>query len=309
MGRVGRGRRKRDPLEQLRTKAWYCALVRALIQMEDIQDSKGLLGRGKWPDVTLANWFNIKGANEVSLTTSRRFAYYREGKESPSGETLQETERFLPRTERVFVEGPAYSFLWEALGENPETAVKNLEREWIPGVPVEYELDRDDFKSTFPGQKLFQDLILPCSLAKEWNATPGSCLNTVLQSINPWEPLEEFCGLNQGEAKALDENPCLVYSGGTLLHGRPAGTSSPQDRLRSYPIVELPYFAGLSWQIAQARSQGRARIVLGALKRVTDPIWPLNLYGLSVEEIEEVADIELDYLEDGFPLRNWKNRT
>lgn len=307
MRQIDRGRHKRDPIEPLRTKAWYNALVRAFVHTMKIQDIKGLLGRGKWPDVTLANWFNDEGAKEGCLTSPRRFAYYRLGTESPSLETLREAEKFLARTKRVFEDGPAFSYLWDALGDNPDTAMKDLENEWVSGVPVEYEIDQGDLKSIFPGQKLFQDLILPRSLAKEWNVVSGSRLNTTLQSLDPWEKMEEYCGMNMGEAKSPDENQFLMYSGGTLLHGRPAGTSSPQDRLIPYPTVELPYFAGLSWQIAWARSQGRARIVLGALKRVTDPIRPLSLYGFSVEEIEEVADIELDYLEKGFPLREWVN--
>ncbi|MCZ6657987.1 MAG: hypothetical protein O7C67_11875 [Gammaproteobacteria bacterium] len=160
---------------------------------------------------------------------------------------MKAVERRYPGTGMVFKDGPHFSHLWEALTGDPRHALMQIETVWRNGVHVEHGLDGSG--------RYVQDLVVPEKLASRWNLTPGLRLN-LGEKRQPWEHLNDVC------AQLVEPGFCEIYAGGGVLTLAPSATFTKEERLKTWSKLRLPFFAGLSYRIAQARVKGENSLTL-----------------------------------------------
>ena len=182
-----------------------------------------------------------------SLSNSANVAHYKRGDYRPNENTLRIVERVYPGTRMVVDDGPQFSYLWEALTGDPQHALVQIEAVWRNGVPVEHEVH-------VGGKRVIQDLVVPETLAARWNLARGERLN-LAGKYQPWD-LNDVCAL------PLPPGAFETYAAGAVLTLAPSATFTKEERLKTSPKVRLPFFASLSYRIAQARIKGENSLVL-----------------------------------------------
>ncbi len=231
------GRKAKPQIDELRASSWYWALNEAVMQ----QVGEAMNGE------KLSRFFRGKlGA----LADSKQLGRYRRGEKSPSEQTLRYVERLYPGTRMFFESGTWFSYLWAALdpSRNPQDALTAIEATWRNGMHVEHEVPVGD-------KQAIQDLVVPGKLAERWDLAPAARVNLV-EKCQPWERLGDLC------AQLVPSGPFETYAGGGVLTLAPSATFTKDERLETSPTVRLPFFAGLSYQIAQARIKGKNSLTL-----------------------------------------------
>ncbi len=227
-------------IDQLRASFWYWALREAVTQ--EAGDKRS--------DEALARFLRDKLLVSTALVNPKQLGRYRRGDKNPSKQTLAYAEGLYPGTRVFFDSGPWFSYLWAALDPrvHPQEAITRIETAWRNGVPVEHEMLIGDKHS-------IQDLLVPEQLAARWNLVPGERLN-LTEKCRRWECLNDLC------AQLIPPGSFEPHTGGGLLTLAPSVSFTKEERLKTTLKVRLPFFARLSYQIAQARIKGGNSLVL-----------------------------------------------
>lgn len=240
---MARGRKTRPPIDELRASFWYWALNEAVMQ----EVGEAMNGE------KLARFFSKKKHHRAkTLANPEQLGRYRRGKTNPSEQTLEYVERLYPGTRMFFKSGPWFSFLWSALDpiSRPQDALTAIETTWRNGVQVEHEVD---------GGRGIQDLVVPGKLAARWKLAPGAPLN-LAEECQSWERLDDLC------AQLVPSGPFETHVGGGVLTLAPSTTFTKEERLKTWPRLRLPFFAGLSYRIAQVRVNGENSLTLNLVE-------------------------------------------
>lgn len=210
---------------------------------------------GKWmSDRKLAGLLDKKLQPDTILADADQLGRYKRGEKNPSELTLEYAEGLYSGTRMFFESGPWFSFLWSALdpSSRPQDALTAIETAWRNGVQVEHEINA--------GGKLgIQDLVVPGTLAACWNLPPGARLN-LAGKCQSWEWLDDLC------AQLVPPGSFETYAGGGVLTLVPSATFTKKERLKTSSKVRLPFFAGLSYRIAQARIKGENSLILNLME-------------------------------------------
>jgi hypothetical protein len=102
-----------------------------------------------------------------------------------------------------------------------------------------------------------QDLLVPQELASRWRVKSGTRLD-LTEKCQPWERLNDVC------AQLIPLGPFETYTAGAVLTLAPSATFTKEERIEASPKVRLPFFAGLSYRIAQARIKGENTLILNS---------------------------------------------
>ncbi len=237
---MARGRKAKPRIDQLRASFWYWALEEAATQE----------AREKMSDEELAQFLGRKPRGNKALADAKQLGRYRRGEKNPSEQTLKYVEQLYPGTRTFFETGPWSSYLWVALDPrgSPQDALTAIETTWRNGVHVEHEVP-------IGGERGIQDLIVPETLAARWDLAAGARLD-LAERCQPWERLDDLC------AQLVPSGAFETYAGGGVLTLAPSATFTKDERLETSPKVRLPFFAGLSYRIAQARIKGENSLTL-----------------------------------------------
>ena len=237
---MARGRKAKPRIDQLRASFWYWALEEAATQE----------AREKMSDEELAQFLGRKPRGNKALADPKQLGRYRRGEKNPSEQTLRYVERLYPGTKMFFESGPWFSYLWVALdpSRDPQDALTAIETPWRNGVHVEHEVPVGD-------KQAIQNLVVPGKLAERWDLAPAARVNLV-EKCQPWERLGDLC------AQLVPSGAFETYAGGGVLTLAPSATFTKAERLETSPKVRLPFFAGLSYRIAQARIKGENNLTL-----------------------------------------------
>jgi hypothetical protein len=236
---MARGRKTKPRIDELRAIAWYWALNEAVMQ----QLGEAMNGE------KLARFFRGKLG---TLADPKQLGRYRRGEKNPSEQTLRYVERLYPGTRMFFESGPWFSYLWTALdpGGDPQDAITAIETTWRSGVYVEHEIQ-------VGGERGIQELVVPEQLAARWNLVPGEHLD-LTERCQLWERLNDLC------AQLIPSGSFETYAGGGVLTLAPSATFTKEERIEASPKVRLPFFAGVSYRIAQARIKGEKTLTLNS---------------------------------------------
>ena len=235
----------------------------------------------KRSDEALARFLRDKLLVSTALVNPKQLGHYRRGGKNPSKQTLEYAEGLYPGTRMFFESGPWFSYLWAALDPSspPQDAVTAIETTWRNGVQVEHEIQ-------VGGDRGIQDLLVPKRLATRWDLAPGARLNLV-EKCQPWERLGDVC------AQLVPSGPFETYAGGGVLTLAPSATFTKEERLRTWPKARLPFFARLSYRIAQARSKGENSLILNSAAEPRNTNFAGRLLKQLLAKLPDVTGFEI----------------
>ncbi len=251
-------RPRKPSLDRLRTLVWYEAVKQAVateeaVAVEDVtayRIGRVLRLKGVRSSEESRQWYYYEQADRVcrvlgstgisSVGESRRRWDYEGGSHCPSDVTLKAVDRLYPGTRMIFDKGPHFSYLWDALGGDPERAAMQIVATWRQGVPLQHQILRE-------GKRYTEDVVVPERLAKRWNVRGNDALD-LIGKCQPWEGFEDVC------AKAAW--PEFFNS----------ETCADEEVLPFAPSLTLPFLAGLSYRVALSRIRGENHTILDIIK-------------------------------------------
>jgi hypothetical protein len=211
-----------------------------------------------------------------ALSNSANVAHYKRGDYRPGENTLRFVERVYPGTQRVFDDGPQFSYLWEALVGDPQRALAQIEGAWRTSVRVELFSQRGGNVSG----------VVPRPLAERLGLTSGGRLSLNDQRLRKTDQESMALLVSAGWLRAHARMP------GATLTLAPPVTLTKKERLKNWGCICLPPIAELGYCIAQARKQGLR------LLTVESETSGLDLYGLSLAELAATSGFRFE-LDEG----------
>jgi len=241
-----RGRPPRTRAERICAAPWYQVVRRAVAQRcnVDIETLNPARLRNLLEET-------VGEVDEVVLSADA-WSYYRQGRRLPDQKSVDALDRIFPATSEVLEYGPGRSYLWQVLGDQPESVIGAIEREWRAGVLV-----RDAGKS---GKGIVYR-VMPRSIAARRGLSPNEtfAVADAGELLQPWQEVDEYLGQWVNINSPLPGRRTLPFGpepARSMLRAR-LGASNTRN------AVMLPALASMSYDIAHARLLNR-RVVFNA---------------------------------------------